>query len=180
FTSKPSKIHLTRAKHRLRHLKSRPTLDIVYKRSSDFKLGYADASFESVARRSTSGYIFVLANATISWISSLQSVAALPTLVSELMAMTLRAKEAMHIRGLLHELGVNRLQTITISHDNTGALALIGNPMVSGRTKHLELRKSFISSLFLAEEDMVKLTYSPTETMKYADCLKTNLPKATF
>ncbi len=180
FTSKPSKIHLTRAKHCLRYLKGRPTLDIVYKRSNNFKLeGFADASFaaEPVKRRSTSGYIFMLANGPVSWVSSLQSIAAQSTVEAELMAITLAAKEAMHMRGLLHELGVNRFKVIQISNDNTGALASIGNPMVSSRTKHLELRKSFVSTL--VEEGTIKLAYLSTERM-IGDCLTKNLPKGTF
>ena len=177
-TSKPSKLHLTRAKHCLRYLKSRPTLDIVYKKSDDFKLeAFCDASFaaEPTKRRSTSGYIFMLANAPVSWASSLQTLTALSTVESELTAIVLCAKEACHLRGLLHELGVNRFKTISIWNDNTGALSAIGNPMISGRTKHYQLRKVFAFNLI--ERGILQMMYCPTESL-IADILNKCMNKA--
>ena len=75
-TSKPSKAHWTRAKHVLRYLKGRPELDIVY-RGGKFEIkAWADASFaqDLEKRRSTSGFIFLLSGAPISWCSALQSL----------------------------------------------------------------------------------------------------------
>ena len=108
-TSKPSTAHLKKAEHVLRYLKGHQELDIVY-RSGNFKLqAFADASSanDPDKRRSTSGYIFLFAGEPISWVSSLQSLTALSTVESELVAITLRIKEACHIQDLLRELKFN-------------------------------------------------------------------------
>ena len=95
-TRKPSTAHLKKAKQVLRYLKGHYELDIVY-RAAYFKLqAFADASFanDPDKRRSTSGYIFLSSGAPISWVSSLQSLTALRTVESELVAITLCMKEA--------------------------------------------------------------------------------------
>ena len=96
-------------KHVFRYLKGHQELDIVY-RSGCFKLQtFANASFtnDPDKRRSTSGYIFLLSGAPISWASSLQSLTALSTVESELVAITLCMKDACHIQDVLRELKFN-------------------------------------------------------------------------
>ena len=108
-TSKSSTAHLKKAKRVLRDLKEHQELDIVY-RSGYFKLwAFADTSFanDPDKRRSTSGYIFLFAGAPISCVSSLQSLTALSTIESELVAITPCMKEACHIQDLLRELKFN-------------------------------------------------------------------------
>lgn len=177
-TNKPSKLHMTRAKHVLRYLKGHLDFDITYKQSDNFKLeAFADASFasEPQKRRSTSGYIFMLANAPISWASSLQSISALSTVESELTAISYAAKEACHLRGLLNELGVNRFTTVPIGNDNTGAMGSISTPSLTGRTKHLALRRSFSSDL--VQRGIISLHYVPTAEL-IADLLTKCLSKS--
>nr|GFB21845.1 retrovirus-related Pol polyprotein from transposon TNT 1-94 [Tanacetum cinerariifolium] len=59
-------------------------------RSSQWVAGYCDSDYagDLDKRRSTTGYVFTLAKALISWKSTLQSTTALSTTDSEYMAMT--------------------------------------------------------------------------------------------
>ena len=67
---------------------------------------FADASFanDPDERRSTSGYIFLFSGTPILWVSSLQSLTALSTVESELVAITLCMKQACHLQDVLREL----------------------------------------------------------------------------
>ena len=56
--------------------------------------------------RSTTGYVFTLAKALVSWKSTLQSIVALSMMEAEYMAITEAVKEAIWLQGLLDDLGV--------------------------------------------------------------------------
>ena len=56
-------------------------------------------------RKSTTGYVFTLAEGAISWVSKLQTVAVLSTTEVEYMAATQACKETIWIQRLLEELG---------------------------------------------------------------------------
>ena len=149
-TSKPSKAHLTKAKHVLRYLKGRPQLDIVYRSGKFELLAWADASFaqDLVKRRSTTGYLFLLCGAPVSYCAVMQSLTALSTTEAEMVAISFAAREACHIQDMLHELGFGKhFSKIKIGNDSTGALSLVTNTSYSARTKHLQIRKWFCNEL---------------------------------
>ena len=134
----------------LRYLKGRPQLDITY-RSGKFEIhAWADASFaqDLVKRRSTSGYLFLLAGAPISYCAVMQSLTALSTTEAEMVAISFAARDACHIQDTLQELGFGKhFERIMIGNDSTGALSLVTNTSYSARTKHLQLRKWFANEL---------------------------------
>ena len=61
--------------------------------------------------------VFTIANAPVSWKSTLQSTVALSTTEAEYMAITKAAKEAIWLQGLLRELGIGQ-DGITIFCDS--------------------------------------------------------------
>ncbi len=77
-------------KHVLRYLGATRDNALVYKASNQpFALvGYCDASFagDTDSRRSTSGYVFVLAGAAVSWSSRQQTIVATSTMDGGLIA----------------------------------------------------------------------------------------------
>eukprot|EP00903_Cladosiphon_okamuranus_P017600 g16211.t1 len=161
--SKPSKAHLTKAKHVLRYLKGRPQLDIVYQSGKFELLAWADASFaqDLVKRRSTTGYLFLLCGAPVSYCAVMQSFTALSTTEAEMVAISFAAREACHIQDTLHELGFGKhFERIKISNDSTGALSLVTNTSYSARTKHLQIRKWFTNELIVSGRLKVAYTSS--------------------
>ena len=75
-------------------------------------VGYCDSDYASDLdkRRSTTGYLFTLTKAPVSWKSTLQSTVALSTTKAEYMAITEAVKEGIWLHGLLKDLGVSQKQ----------------------------------------------------------------------
>jgi len=69
------------------------------------------------SRRSTSAYVFTLFGGAISWMSKRQLVVALSTTEAEYMAATHACKEAISLKRLCSDIGVDASQ-ITISCDS--------------------------------------------------------------
>src|SRR6185312_6552756 len=70
--------------------------------------GYADSSWgeDLSTRRSQSGYVFIHANAAISWNSKLQTTVALSSTEAEYLSLSAATKEALYLRGIFADLGV--------------------------------------------------------------------------
>ncbi|KAI4332243.1 hypothetical protein L6164_017167 [Bauhinia variegata] len=91
-------------------------------------VGYCDSDYagDLDKRRSTTGYVFTLAKAPISWKSTLQSIVALSTTEAEYMAITEAVKEAIWLQGLLEDLGVSQ-KHIVVYCDSQSAIHLAKN-----------------------------------------------------
>ncbi|GJQ95243.1 zinc finger, CCHC-type containing protein, partial [Tanacetum coccineum] len=100
--------------------------------------------------RSITGYAFLVQGCVVSWKATLQHVVALSTTEAEYMALTEAVKEAIWLRGLLEELGVE-LNTMTVNCDNHGAIHLSRNHVFHERTKHINVRYHFIREVLEAK-----------------------------
>eukprot|EP00965_Chrysotila_dentata_P114999 3801359-Pleurochrysis_carterae.AAC.1 len=67
--------------------------------------GYSDS--EWATRHSTSGYVFFYGQAAISWASKKQATVALSSCEAEIVAASEATKEAVYLRALLKELGID-------------------------------------------------------------------------
>ncbi|CAN0505865.1 unnamed protein product, partial [Discosporangium mesarthrocarpum] len=85
FQNKPSTAHLTAGKRVLRYLKDTQDLPLRYGAGNGELSGLADASFASdpYTNRSTSGYMFTMSGAAITWSSKMQPIVALSTTEAE-------------------------------------------------------------------------------------------------
>ena len=97
-------------------------------------------------RHSTSGYIFMLCVAVISWASKRQTSVALSSCEAEIVAGSEAAKEAIHQSGMAKEYGVAGDQPIDLFMDNESGIRVAYNPEHFGRMKHVDRRHFFISS----------------------------------
>jgi hypothetical protein len=153
YASNPSLEHLNALKRILRYIKGTTDLCITYyKKGSPYISGYCDADFAGDlynAAKSTSGFIFYMANGPISWKSKLQSIIAQSTTEAEYIAINLSAKEAMFIKALLLELGFYKQNKLPIYTDNNGALLLAKNPVFHERTKHIAVKYHYIRQLII-------------------------------
>ncbi|GKD41059.1 retrotransposon protein, putative, ty1-copia subclass [Tanacetum coccineum] len=86
--------------------------------------------------RSIIGYAFLVQGCVVSWKATLQHVVALSTTEIEYMALTEAVKEAIWLRGLLEELGVE-FNTVAVNCDNQGVIHLSRNHVFHERTKHV-------------------------------------------
>ncbi|GJV06619.1 retrotransposon protein, putative, ty1-copia subclass [Tanacetum coccineum] len=75
-----------------------------------------------------------------------------PDKEAEYMALTEAVKEAIWLRRLLEELGVE-LNTVAVNCDNQGAIHLSRNHVFHERTKHINMRYHFIREVLEAKTD---------------------------
>nr|GEV87252.1 hypothetical protein [Tanacetum cinerariifolium] len=90
------------------------------------------------------------AGCVVSWKKTLQHVVALSTTKVEYMDFTEAVKEAIWLRGLLEELGVE-LNTVAVNCDNRGVIHLSRNHVFHERTKHINARYHFIREVLEAK-----------------------------
>ena len=108
--------------------------------------GMSDADW--AVKHSTSGYIFTMSKAAISWGSKKQPSIALSSCESEIMAASEAAKEAIYLDRFVAELGFKGdSDPIHLSLDNKAAIDSSYNPENHARTKHIDRRHYFIREL---------------------------------
>ncbi|GJW51510.1 hypothetical protein Tco_0092861 [Tanacetum coccineum] len=100
--------------------------------------------------RSITGYAFLAQGCVVSSKATLQHVVALSTTEAEYMALTEAVKEAIWLRGLLEELGVE-LNNVAVNCDNQGAIHLSQSHVFHERTKHINVRYHFIREVLEAK-----------------------------
>nr|GEV95376.1 retrotransposon protein, putative, Ty1-copia subclass [Tanacetum cinerariifolium] len=100
--------------------------------------------------RSITGYAFLVHGCVVSWKATLQHVVTLSTTEAEYMSLMEAVKEAIWLKGLLEELGVE-LNRVTVNCDNQGAIHLSRNHVFHERTKHINVRYRFIREVLEAK-----------------------------
>jgi hypothetical protein len=153
-------------KRLLRYLKGTSSHGIHYSKNEERIqiVGYADADWAGCkeTRKSTSGYIFLMANGAVSWASKKQAVVALSTVEAEYISGSLGVQEAIWEAKFLEEIGI-KVDTPTLMQDNQGTIALAKNPIGHARTKHIDIRHYFMKSS--VQDGRVKLEYCETKNM---------------
>ena len=110
---------------------------------------YADADFagDVATRRSTSGYCLLLHSGVIQWSSRLQSTCSLSTAEAETVASTEAAKQIIHYRLFLRELGRKQDGPSILFEDNQAAISMAESPELSARTKHYQIKVKFLRDI---------------------------------
>lgn len=162
----------------LRYLSSTADQGIVFGGGKGLA-GYSDADYagDPDSRRSTTGYVFLLYGGAISWSSRLQPTVAQSTVEAEYMAAASAVKEALWIRKLLHDLGIDHVGAVQLYSDNQGALQLLKHPIASQRSKHIDVMHHFARERVARGE--VVFAYCPTGVM-VADAMTKPLPESKF
>ncbi len=180
FCVDPSKHHWTGVKHILRYLKGTIQHGITYtKQSSGECVAYSDADWgrDLDDRKSTSGYLFVISGGPVSWKSKKQSSVALSTAEAEYMALASSAQEAVWMRQLSSEMGIEYTKPVIIYEDNQSAIAMTKNPQFHGRTKHIAIKYHYIREQ--VNDGSITVQYCSTENM-LADMLTKPLASTQF
>lgn len=163
--------HWSAAKRILKFLVTTREIALVYdgKKSGEL-VGFADASWASDedTRRSTTGYVFLLFGAAVSWRSQRQPTVAGSSTEAEYMGLYSATQEMVWLRRLLKDLKVLDDEPTTVYQDNQGAIAMAKNPVFNSRTKHVDTKYHFSRERVEANE--LRVEYMPTANM-VADAL---------
>lgn len=173
--------HWLAAKRVLRYIKRTVDLSIHYGPTESLPVGedsrqfYSDADWAGCkeTRKSTTGYVFLLAGGAVCWKSTRQMAVALSSTEAEYMALGDAVRHAIWWRRLLSEtLGTRG--PIKLKGDNQGSHFLAEGPTFHRRTKHIDIRHHFIRDQVDKKDDI--LEHVPTAKM-VADCLTKPLPR---
>jgi hypothetical protein len=178
FLKSPTSQHWQAALQLLRYLSGTLGMGLLYGKGggrAGFH-GYCDANHggDLATRRSTTGFVFILHGAAVAWQSKLQPTVALSTTEAEYQAAGMAAREALWFRKLLPELGEEIAGPLLIFCDSESVRALLRNPMVTQRSKHIDIIHHFCRERVLLRQ--LQYDYVNT-TMNWADCLTKSVPR---
>ena len=180
YLENPGWNHWAAAKRILRYMKGTKPIGIQFNKNKSLDLyGYCDADWagELDSRRSTTGYVFILAGGAISWKVKAQPTVALSSAEAEYMALSAAVQEAIYLRNLMKDLGFGMRRPTTIYQDNQACISMAKNPTNHQRRKHIDIRYHFINEAI--ENKQIQVVYCRTEDM-HADIFTKPLSKVKF
>ena len=146
--------HWKAAKRVLRYLQRTKHHMLTYRRTEKLEIvGYTDSDFAGCqdSKKSTTGYIFMLAGGAISWKSSKQSLIATSTMEAEFISCFQASNQAIWLRNFVT--GLQIMETIQsplkIYCDNNSAVLYSNNNRSSTKSKHIGIK-------FLAVKERVQ------------------------
>ena len=156
---------------------------LVYYTSSNSGLyAYCDTSYGDDQteldhkRRSTEGYYFSLASASVKWHLKMQTLVSTSSTMSEYMALSNCARDCAWYKILFKELGFP-ISHVPLYGDSHGAIFNAQNPVTQKGIKHIEVHYHYICEQ--VELGMVKLYAVPTAD-NTADMFTKNLGPILF
>ena len=142
FCSKPTMEHWVDVKRIFRYLRGTVSYGLQYTKDGDnaaILTGYSDADWAGDIndRKSTSGYLFVISGAVVSWKSRKQTCVALSTAEAEYVALAGATQEAALMRQLMNDLCHEQVGSTVIYEDNQAAIAISQQPHSHSKMKHI-------------------------------------------
>ncbi|XP_040999737.1 secreted RxLR effector protein 161-like [Juglans microcarpa x Juglans regia] len=127
YQSNPGMSHWKAAKRVLRYLQGTKDDQLTFRRTDILEVtGYSDSDFAgcSDSRKSTSGYVFLLAGGAISWRSMKQTITASSTMEAEFVACFEATVHGLWLRNFISGLGVidSIARPLRIYCDNSSAV----------------------------------------------------------
>ncbi|KAH7387965.1 hypothetical protein KP509_16G051000 [Ceratopteris richardii] len=162
FMANPGRAHWEVVKSILRYLKGTKSKCLCYGKGPLELKGFCDSDMagDVDTRKSTSGYVYILAGGAISWCSRLQRIVALST--------------TDWLARLCSEFGMLEKAPL-LGCDSQSAICLAKIAMFHARTKHIDVRYHFIREVL--EDGLITLIKVNT-SQNLADALTKCLPKA--
>ncbi|GAA0141429.1 transmembrane signal receptor [Lithospermum erythrorhizon] len=164
YMARPTEMHLQIAKRILRYLRGTTELGIYYQRGEENKelRCYTDSDYagDKDDRKSTSGYVFLLSSGAVAWCSKKQPIATLSSTEAEFIAAAICACQAIWMKRILAEIGYVQDKCTLIHCDNNSTIKLSRNPVMHGRSKHIDVRFHFLRNL--TKEKVISLIFCGT------------------
>lgn len=180
---KPSKRLWIFVKRLLRYLRGSKNLGLLFQGNAACgtnPVGYCDVDWAGrrLDRKSTSGYVFLLGGAAISWKSKKQSVVSTSSAEAEYMSMGTAAQECVWISQVYSFAnGESKESPVSLYVYNQGSIKMAKNDLSGNRTKHIDIRYHLVRDLLARRK--LEVTYCPSEQM-IADGLTKPLDRNLF
>ena len=153
--SKPTPALYAEAERAMRYLLRTRELGLRYQASRTPAHGYSDSDW--AVKHSTSGYVFVLNRAAVSWASKKQKCVALSSCEAEIMAASTAAQESVYVTKLCNEIGMPLPDPMELHVDNKSAIDVAYNPEHHGRMKHVARKHFYVREL--VEDHKLRVTF---------------------
>jgi hypothetical protein len=160
FMENPVESHMMAAKRILRYVKGTLELGILYKKGEQIDLiAYSDSDYggDIDDRKSTSGYVFMLGSGAVAWSSRKQPIVTLSTTEAEFIAAAHCVRQGIWLKRILDNIGLKQKQCLTVLCDNSSTIKLSKNPVMHGRSKHIDIRFHFLRNL--SSEGSIELVH---------------------
>jgi hypothetical protein len=178
----PNNAHVKLARGVIAYLMATDTIGLRYDGNSPKSLlGFTDADWggDRTTARSTSGYVFMMNNAAITWSSSLQRTVAHSTGNAEYVALAEAGREAMWLRSLEKSVkGVDTMAPTVLFEDNKAALKWASDPANHKKTRHINIAYHSIREQ-VADFKNLTVKYVAT-ALNNADAFTKSLPLPQF
>ena len=182
YQQNPGMDHWRAAKKVMRYLQGTKDYMLTYRHSDHLELvGYTDADFAGCvdSKKSTSGYIFLLAGGAVSWKSIKQTLTASSTMEAEFVACYEGTSHATWLMNLITGLTImdSICRPLKMFCDNSAVVFFTKNNKSGSRSKHIDIK-------YLVVRDRVKagtiiIEHMGTELM-VADPMTKGLPPSLF
>ena len=174
----PTNQHWMCGKRLLRYLQGSKGLKVTYIKEARYDLvveSDADQSGDVNDRKSTTGYYFKLngRGAPLSWGVKKQATIALSLSETEYQGMPTSVQEALYLKKLLEDFGIQPKHPIAIGEDNQSCIELFQNPVMHKRSNHIETIFHFVRDK--TEDWTTSYHYVLTDKMA-ADIFTKSLP----
>ena len=174
----PTNQHWLCRKRLLRYLQGSKGLKLTYTKEASYELvgeNDADWSGDVNNRKSTTGYYFKLngRGAALSWGVKKQVTVAFSSSEAEYQGMAAAVQEALYLKQLLEDFGIQQKRPIAIGEDNQRSIRLCQNPVMHKWSKHIETKSHFFRDK--TEDGTISIHYVPTDKMA-ADIFTKSLP----
>ncbi|XP_074305407.1 secreted RxLR effector protein 161-like [Silene latifolia] len=182
YQGNPEMDHWKATKKVLRYLQGTKELMLTYRRSNHLEMiGYSDSDYAGCvdSRKSTFGYLFLLAEWAVSWKSGKQPVIATSTMEAGFVACFEATIHALWLRNFISGLGIvnSIVKPLRIYCDNSATVLFSKNDKYSKGAKHMELK--FLSVKEEVQKQRVSFEHIRTDMM-VADPLTKGLPPKAF
>lgn len=151
----PSISHWDQTSYLLRYLKGTRNYSLLLQRDDSpdavfAPVGFCDADWApdygdwADNYRSTTGWVFQICGNTVSWRSRRQARTAQSSAESEYYAAADAAKEAIHLRRILRDMGYRSPNPVSLRIDNQSAIKQAESPVDHEMSRHVDLRSHFL------------------------------------
>ena len=150
FQANPGIDHWKSLLHVIGYVKNTMDYGLTYSGNANLTpVAYVDADYGGCRdmRRSTSGYVFMMAGGAVTWSSKRQPTVALSTVEAEYVAMSRCAQQMIWMQTWLDEVEIIYTTPGIIKGDSRGAIALAKTTKDHGKVKHIDIRHHYLREL---------------------------------